>query len=943
MQQILEGSLKTLLRHLTHLTALIGLLAGLVSAQAAEWPKSDIPSDPAVRTGVLANGMRYAILHNNTPAGAVSVRFAINAGAMQEAPDQRGLAHFVEHLAFRGSAHFPDGEVNKSLQRLGLRFGSDTNASTGQDDTIYKFDLPRSDDPSVATALAISRDIAGNLDLTQAAAKTEAGVILSELKLRDTPSYRALESEMNFELVDPHATVMAGGDPAIVAAAPIARIRDYYRAYYRPERAVLVVVGDVDADKVEAQIKARFSDWQGKGPAGLDPVIHVPLDRGLDAKLYIEAGASSRLSLSWLLPLDAKPTSRAQWKSFHIQAVALSIVNRRLQQLATSPERPFQGARLARDEAENAAELVNLTIAYEPGNWRRALEAAEAVRLGLLNTGVSQGEVNRVMIEQHAARTNANLAANTRTTAALVNEILENAADDDIFTNPAEDLAASDEDLKDLKAETVNAALKQMFAGPGPLIFLSGTQDVDGGADALKAAFLDAGKAAATAPPRRPPSVADWTYSNFGTPGTIVETRNVADLDVTFVRFANGVRLSLRPSKLRANQVLVTVKVGNGRLDLPTDRVSAAWLSGALVAGGLKDLSFADMQQALVGKSWRAAFGIGEDGMVFSGATTPGDINTQMQVLAAYLRAPGYRPEAFEQLKTAALLRRKQSDALPGGVLQREAGEILHAGDKRWASPSIADMQSATVDDVRALLDPAFADGAIDIVIVGDIDTAKATQAVAATFGALPSRNQAHAAVSAANTVHFPAGRPQPIRLDAPNQQDQSIVTISWPTHGRFPDLKDDANLQLLGAIMQDRLLTELRGLGTVYVASASASASWVFDYGYLQASAQLQPDKIDKFNSVLDSIGDRLKSRGPTADELQRAKVPALQNLARSQQANDYWLSVLDGAQEDESRLDLARKYQDVLANVTAKQVQAAARKYLNHDSAIRMVVGPG
>ena len=126
-------------------------------------------------------------------------------------------------------------------------------------------------------------------------------------------------------------------------------------------------------------------------------------------------------------------------------------------------------------------------------------------------------------------------------------------------------------------------------------------------------------------------------------------------------------------------------------------------------------------------------------------------------------------------------------------------------------------------------------------------------------------------------------------------------------------------------------------------VASASASASWVFDYGYLQASAQLQPDKIDKFNSVLDSIGDRLKSRGPTADELQRAKVPALQNLARSQQANDYWLSVLDGAQEDESRLDLARKYQDVLANVTAKQVQAAARKYLNHDSAIRMVVGPG
>lgn len=928
------------LRAAVWLAVLAGICCSL-PVRAAPWPHSDIAPDPAVKFGVLENGMRYAILRNHTPAGAVSVRFSIDAGSMQEAPDQRGLAHFVEHLAFRGSAHFPDGEVDKSLQRLGLRFGSDTNASTGMTQTTYWFDLPRSDDQIVTTALAISRDIAGNLNLSPAAAATESGVILSELKLRDVPSYRALLSQLNFELVDAHATAMPGGDPAIVAAAPIQRIRDFYNAFYRPERAVLVVVGDIDPDKVEALIRGQFGGWQDAGAAGADPKIAVPLSRGQETRLYTETGAPSAISLVWPQALDPKPTDRAHWKSFHIQSVALAILNRRLQQLAASPERPFQGARAARGEAERAAELVSLSIGYEPGNWRRALDAAEQVRLGVSRAGVSQAEVDHVLVEQHAAYANASLAADTRPTSALANELVGKAGDGDIFTNPAQDMAASDEDLKGLTADAVTASLRAMFAGSGPLIFVSASQPIEGGEAAIKAAFLDSEKAAAAAPFSPAVAQTPWPYADFGPAGAVADKRQVSDLGVTFVRFANGVRLAVRPSKLRANQVLVSVKVGNGRLDLPRDQISAAWLAGALVQGGLKAMSYTDMQQALSGKSWRAGFGVGEDGLVFSGGTTPGDIDTQLQVMAAYMREPGFRPEAFEQFKSASVTRRRQADAVPGGILQREAPEILHAGDKRWASPTIAQMQSGSVEDVRALVMPAFADGAIDITIAGDIDVEKATQAVAATFGAFPPRSQGRAGVSAANGTHFPAGAPAPIKLDAPSQNDQAIVTVSWPTHGRFPNLRDDAILQLLGAVMQDRLLNQLRGLGTVYVAQVGSAASRVFDYGYLQASSQIQPGKIGKFNDVLDEIAGRLKSRGATADELARAKIPALQELERSRQTNDYWLSVLDGAQEDESRLDLARNYDEALKAVTQRDIRAAARKYLVNGHAIKLVVG--
>src|SRR5258705_7949042 len=151
------------------------LLAVLVYASpvtATEWPRTDVAPDPAIRLGVLPNGMRYAIMRNQTPAGAVSVRFSLAVGSMHEAADQRGFYHFVEHMAFRGSKNFPDGEINHTLERLGLRFGADTNASTGQDMTSYMFNLP--DAKGVAEALAITRDIAGNVSFDTKAVETEA-------------------------------------------------------------------------------------------------------------------------------------------------------------------------------------------------------------------------------------------------------------------------------------------------------------------------------------------------------------------------------------------------------------------------------------------------------------------------------------------------------------------------------------------------------------------------------------------------------------------------------------------------------------------------------------------------------------------------------------------------------------------------------------------------
>ncbi len=923
------------------------LLAGLVvafaaPALAAGWPRSDIAPDPAVTFGVLPNGMRYAIMHSATPTGAVSVRLRIAAGSMQESPEQRGLAHFLEHMAFRGSAHVADGEINKSLQRLGLNFGSDTNASTDQDQTVYQFDLPKSDDQTVDTALNFTREIASELNLDPAAAATEAGVVLSELKMRDSPSFRAEQSQLDFLLQDPHATALANGDPAIIAKAPVALIRDFYQAYYRPERATLIVVGDIDPARMEDKIRQRFGDWKGTGPAGADPSLDIPQSRGLEAKIFAAPSAASRLTLAWVRPPESKPEDRAAEKSSLIDYVGMRILNRRLQAAAVSAARPFARARASRDQMLHAAEIVSLTVSYEPDHWQAALDAADKIRLGVLKSGVTQGEVDQTVTELRTSFQGEDLAAGTRPTRALAGAILEEDSENDVYTSPAQDLAASDAELKGLTAEDVTRALRGDFGGSGPLIFVSGPQPVAGGQQAVKAAFLETEKAALAAPADtvQASAQASWPYTDFGKPGTVAERREVSDLGASFIRFANGVRLTVRPSQLRANEVLVSVKVGGGRLDLPKDRPSAAWAAGALPAGGLKALSFTDMQRILATKTYRVGFGVREDGFVFSGHTTPADIDTQLQVFAAYLQAPGYRPEGFEQIRNSYAARLRQVDASPAAVMQLNAPAILHDGDKRWVSPSGPEVQAANVEELKSLLAPAFANGAIDVTITGDIPVDQAVRSVAATFGAFSHRAEARPMVGAENNTHFPVGTDAPITIPGGGQAGQEIVSVAWATHGRFPNIQDGVTLQLMSSIMQDRLFDRLRGKGTVYVAQVGDNSSEVFDYGYVQALAQLPPDQAQQFYDTVRDIAAELEAGKLTEDDLARARNPALQDLRSEQESNDYWLAVLDGAQERPDKLDLARKYEAALRQVTLADIGAAARKYLTRPG-IKLATG--
>lgn len=924
--------------------AVVGLMlaAPAPGARATEWPKSDVPSDPAVTLGVLPNGMRYAIMRNETPKGEVSIRMRIAAGAEQESPAQRGLAHFVEHMAFRGSLHVKDHEIEKTLAAMGLQFGADINASTGQDQTVYQFDLPNAQSQTVQTALNYMREIAGNLTFDPEAAESEAGVVLSELRLRDVPAYRALQKRLDFTLVDPHATALPNGDPAVIAAAPVDQLRAFYRAYYRPDRTTLIVAGDISPADIENRIRALFFDWKVSGEGTADPVLSIPFARGEEGAFYGEAGAPSTVAISWLAPPPPRPENRAEEKSELIGEIGMVILDRRCQEAAASSSHPFNRCGISRDDPLRAAQLTEVGIAYAGDAWKSALAAEETIRLDMVKNGVTQAEVDRAVTELHAVFAAASAGAATRPSPRLAGGILRAVSDNDIYSSPARDLAAFEEDTKDLSAATVSAAFAKLFQGGGPLIFVSAPMAVAGGDAAVKTAFDDAEKQAAAAVhvAAVAPSITQWSDSDFGVPGRVVETKEVADLGVTYVRFANGVRLTVRPSKLRADQVLISVKVGGGRLELPKDRATAMWAaSGALILGGFSDMSYQDMQRVLAGKIYSAGFALGEDGFVLSGATVPSDLDTQLQLLTAYIAKPGYRPEGLAQVKAQMAAQLQQMDANPSAVFGFKAPQYLHPDDMRWKFTTPEDVATVKIDDVRAVLDPAFAHGPIDVIVTGDITAEAAIKAVAATLGALPARDAARPALTAANATYAPpAGA---IVLKHAGSPGQDIESMIWPTHGRFPDIQDDVTQALTAAIMQERLFNQLRGEGVTYVAEVGAASSKVFDYGFIQALAQIPGDQTAKFTEAVNGIVADLQAGHITPDELERARVPALNALDKARQGNEYWLSALDDTYEHPDKLSLIRDYEADLRKVTAADIAACAKKYLVPGKLISLNVG--
>lgn len=906
--------------------------------------QSDIPVSDRAIFGVLDNQMRYIIVPNNEPKDRVSLRLHIDAGSLHEADDQQGLAHFLEHMVFNGSKNFTPDELIPQMQRLGIAFGAHANAYTSFDETVYMLDLPETSDKVLDLAFTVMRDFADGALLDPQEIDKERGVILSEKNSRDSVGYRLMIQQ--FEDLLPNSRITRRipiGKEDVIANAPRERFVDFYETYYVPRDMTFVLVGDVDSEQAETLIREAFSSL--KNPDTPTPELDmgsVEPSEGFRTFVYSDDEvASTKLSIITLNESREKPDTAENRAQDLPLEIAHAMLNRRLSELAKQEDAAILGGSSNDYDLFNAAHIASVEVAVAEGKSQQAIAVLENEYRRAFLYGFTEFELDIVRDEILSRYEQAVESEPTRKSPSIANEIVSGINDETVFSAAATDLAIIREPLAELTPADCHDAFRELWQDRGTALIVTTADPVADSEEELVSLYKRA-QSEAVLPPKET-ARQEWAYADFGPAGEPT-TAKIDDLDIVQVAFPNGVRANLKRTDFAKNAISLRADINGGELTMPISKPGISLVAQQVMAmGGLGEHSADDLRSVLAGRDVSSSLAIGEDSFVIAGTSTPDDLELQLQLMAASIVDPGYRPEAMRQLHgflPSIYNRLEHSEG--GAMLAHDA--FLHGNDPRFIFPEMEAMRSISIDDVRTWLTPALQQGYLEISIVGDLDIDATIEMLARTFGALPQRNLEPLDLSSLGAITMPQP-PQTVRYTYDSKITKAFNLVSWPTEGVRDDISQSRRLGLLASILNDRLREKLREeLGATYSPRAQSEQSSAFDnYGVITASSTGKPEDVATVTEVILDISDELVSEGVDADEFNRALQPQLGKLRESLRQNTYWLNtVLAGSQAEPRKLDWARGRDDDYASITADDLTELALTFLGRGKAIVATIVP-
>lgn len=916
-----------------------------VFAQRTPWPpETDIPVDPSVVSGQLENGLRFAILRNTEPHDRASIRMLIGAGSLDETDEERGLAHYLEHMAFNGTKKFAADTLVEWFQRNGMSFGGDSNAATGFETTTYMLELPHGDTDTIHEGLEVLRDFADGMLLEESEVEKERGIIFAEKRSRDSVEFRTMMAEFEFVMPGtlPPRRFPIGVDETL-EAANAEQLRNFLNRWYRPDNMVVVVVGDIDAAEVKMLVEKHFSSMTAEGslPQRSDRGAIVPAAQPV-AGIHREVEASSvSSSIQVVRPWEREPDSIAtRMRDLPLNA-ANAIINRHLVELSKEDGAPFNYGSAGAAKIFDMAQITSIELTSPPDKWREALTVAEQEIRRALQHGFSPVELREITANMINGLEEAVRSASTRRSRALAGGLTTALNRDLVFTTPATDLEIARPAVEALTVDACLNALREAWSGSAPRIFVSGKlAEADTADDAL--AVVVESSSVPVEPPDFPEEQ-EFGYTYFGEPAEVVSRKYVEDLDIWLVGFSNGVRLNLKKTDFRANSVSLRARFGGGKLELPPDRPELAVLARAfLTAGGLGKHTEEELRRVLAGRTVGLNFNVGEGAFGFSGGTSPKDLELTLQLLAAYLTDAAWRDDAVGVIRRSIQQYYNRLAHLTSGVAQTKIPPLLASGDPRFGLPPMEDSMAVTPADVDAWLTPVFSNCDLEIAIIGDIDIDKTIELVGSTVGALPPR-ALRGEYSENNHVVFPAEPPrETFTVDTEIQKAQ--VGVYWPTEDSS-DIHRVRRLRVLSSIMSDRLRKVVREeLAAAYSPRASSSNSDAYPgYGIFSVGVEVDPPEAETILATILRIARKLQADGVTEDELERAREPVLTAIRQSVRENGYWLgAVLARAQTEPKYLDYARNREADIRSITVGELNELAALYLREETSAQFIVTP-
>lgn len=892
---------------------------------------SDLDPDSSIIYGRLPNGLRYAIRPNERPQNQVIIRMAIDFGSAAEAEDELGLAHFIEHMAFNGTTNVPEGEMVRMLERLGLSFGADTNASTGYTQTQYKLDLPKSDAALIERALFLMRETASELLFNPQAVERERGVVIAEKREKENFGFQSARAANSLFYPDTfYSTRYPIGDQKILETAPAARMQALYRKWYRPDRTQIVIVGPVDVAAVERQIVTKFSDWRSDGPplSDLDQCT-IDIRDEIAASSFTHPEIGEQIGVQQIVPDKKRPDNVERAMLQLKMQIASAIISQRISRRSRESDVPFLGGGLTFDIGFcDQYARIGFSASGKDGSWRELLPFTEQIVRQAVEFGFSDAEIAEQLKRLGSAYDNAARSEATRTSGAIAGELV--GLDDDVFNSPGYRQIL----WRQLRPFMTKAAIDAEYARwfgqlDTPRLFLTSKQTDGIDSKILADAYRSSRALAVTAPSARDQQT--FAYTDFGPPGVVVDDQTIPDLGIRTIRFANGVLLNLKKTDFEANRVRYSLRIDGGELHFGKESAPLARLMrSAYVSGGLKAHDIEDLRSILAGTTVSAAFNVADDYFGSYGAVTPADLERQLQVMAAYATDPGYSDNALRLFRRPLAEIYARLDATPGSAMNVASVRIMTDNDPRFSLEPLDVIQSVDFRMLKTELGDALVKNRLEIALVGEIDEDAAIASVARTFGALPPRDKPIDDYADERATRW-SDSIGSFDIAHRGEANQLSWRRAWITDGDS-DQKRTQTVDLLARIVTVRLIDELREkLGATYGGGASSSMSKVYPgRGLFTVATTGDPKDLSAIEATVDAIIAEMVDKPVDADLFERARKPVLESYADWRLRNDTWIGVADEAQTRPETLDRFRNSEQSFKSITANDVWQLAKLYL-------------
>ncbi len=909
-------------------TIILGLLAKLFALPANASP---LLTDPLVFSGELENGMRYAVMPNDGPQNTASVRFYVRVGSLNEKEHERGFAHFVEHMAFNGSDAFPEGELVKALQNAGLAFGAHANATTDFEKTLYRLELPNVEDATIDLAFTALRETASNLSFTESAINSERGVLVSELEARNGKGLQVFRERLKFWDASSRANErFAIGLKETIMGASRDDLVSFYSAFYRPENAFLVFVGDVEVETIEEKIGTLFGDWQNSTPVRNLDYMKERLPLAAKPKDHVVFGLDGINTVLWMTvaePYQRVPDSAEKRALLIKRSMANAILAQRLDKITRQSDAPIQSLRVSHSRLFQDAMLANLQVNTSDERLFEAAARMEQEMRRVLVHGFTEDEVaeqkaNFRLSFQYQVDT-----ADKRPNARLADALVSSFHDGSIFVHPEDQLEIYADMEDGLTVAGLNEVFARMWAGQKRFFATTSATMEDG--PAKLSASVEASKKVAVAAPETN-LVKEFAYADFGAPGEVAWREENEDFEFTKVRFSNNLMVTLKPTTWEDNTVRMLLRLGGGIAELPIEFAGIQNLMNVgFVNGGIGQHEVTDLPRLMAGRTASIRLQTSNSAFIMPAAVIPQDMLLQFKLWAAYLNDPAFRVSAHGQYVRSIESYFQSYKSSPAGVANARVADYLYE-DPRLRLPSLETLKAFNMSDLRTVMMDTVRQGALELTVVGDFDIEETLAALSQTLGALPQRREQPRIDPAIRKTVFPA-ETQNVELRHEGGVDQARLYLYWPTVGRG-EHQLDAELLLLKDLLQVMVTEALReDASLAYTPSVSKFASHIFDnFGFISISTDIGPAEIEQAKVIFLETIERIVRGDIDLTLVERARKPLLERLRNERKNNGRLLSNLQLAQSYPSYVAYYAGLPKTIKMIKLADLIAVAKTYL-------------